>query len=196
MQASVARHGGLTVLIMVVLALAGCSSAGVDSPSPAAVSSPSAGPVSTAASPAPATEPPARTPSPTASPPATPAPTLEPPPGATLVAGTTQAPGSIGSWTWAGGTNAAPWLPASALDPVPLPAGPVRIELGGTGIESWTAQVAPVDDTAGVGATILAEGTGPPAFDAPDESAWVLAVQVVFDQGRGDAVYYWHVVAG
>jgi len=132
-------------------------------------------------------------PSPVASATPDPEPTLAPPPVATLVAGAVLEPGEPGSWTWAGGSNAAPWLPATALDLVEIAAGPVEIDLAGVAVESWTARAAAAADVAGASPVPLGEGAGPPAFQAPAAGSWVVSVQVVFANGLGDASYYWHL---
>jgi hypothetical protein len=119
---------------------------------------------------------------------------LEPPPGATLVAGGVRQPGEAGSWAWAGGTSDAPWLPATALERVDVPASAVTVELdGGADVASWTASAASAHDTDGIDIEPLGDGSGTPSFRLPSGD-WVVAVDVRFADGRGSAIYYWHLV--
>jgi hypothetical protein len=136
------------------------------------------------------TTPPSTTPAPPSA-----EPTLEPPPAAVLVAGSGRHAGEVGSYTWAGGSDSAPWLPATALAPAPVGgADGASIEvLGDVAIAEWVARAAPADDPAGASVTPLGTGAGEPSFPLPAGGPWVVAVHAVFADGRGDATWYWLV---
>jgi hypothetical protein len=186
----------LVVALIVASVLAGCTASpgatGPPTPAMATTTPPPTTPPSEAAvsSPSPSS-------SPSLSPSAAPSdeePSLEPPPGATLVAGGVRQAGEAGSWAWAGGTSDAPWLPVTALERVDVPAGAATVELeGGVDVESWTVGAASADDTEGIEVEPLGDGSGTPSFRLPSGD-WVVAVDVRFADGRGSAVYYWHLV--
>ena len=119
-------------------------------------------------------------------------PTLEPPPAADLRSGGVEQPGVPGGYTWRGGSESAPWLPADALEAVTVSAGRVEIAIDPP-VERWVARVADVADTTGASASPLASGDHEISFEAPASGHWVLAVEVVFASGAGDAAYYWEV---
>jgi hypothetical protein len=172
---------GRAALVLLAVLLGGCVGsvpAGSPGPTPAPAASGSQGP---------------EAPSPGE---ATPEPTLEPPPGATLVAGSAEAAGRVGSYVWAGGSDAAPWLPASALEAVAADAGgDARVEIAGdVEVATWTARAAPANDPTGEAVTPLGSGSAAPSFELPAEGAWVVSVEAVFAGGRGDATWYWRLV--
>jgi hypothetical protein len=73
--------------------------------------------------------------------------------------------------------------------------GRITVEIAGTvDVETWSARAADEADTAGAAPTPLGDGNGRPAFEAPPAGSWVVAVHVVFGDGLGSAVYFWHVV--
>jgi hypothetical protein len=185
----VSKPGRLAALVLAALALAALSlTACTRMPATTSV------PATTATSTAPATLPPASSAG-TGSAALTPEPTLEPPPVATLVSGVAEREGEPGGWVWAGGSNSAPWLPASALDPVEIEAGTMRVELAGdVDVDRWTARAATAEDTAGASLSPLGEGVGAPSFETPEPGSWVVAVEVLFADGLGSASYFWNVV--
>jgi hypothetical protein len=116
------------------------------------------------------------------------------PPGATLSAGEVRQPAELGSWTWQGRSDSAPWLPASALDVVAVPAAAeLRVAVDDAEpLAGWTARAAPASDPSGTEITPLGTGSGEPAFAPPAAGAWVIQVQARFVAG-GDAAWYWSV---
>ena len=121
--------------------------------------------------------------------------TAEAPPVATLVAGHVERVAVVGAYTWAGLSEASPWLPASMLEPVRVPASSevwVRIEPDRP-VEAWTARAAAVDDLDASAIIPVGEGRGLPRFLVPAAGPTVVAVHVVFAGGAGDATYYWHL---
>jgi hypothetical protein len=111
--------------------------------------------------------------------------------------------GILGSWTLDGRGSDAPWLPASALEPVHLDAGaPVTAAYGdGAAIGAWGAWIAGVDDPRGSAATWIGgrESTEPAVpsvtVGAVEAGVWVLAVRLDRADGRGDATFYWLLLA-
>lgn len=182
------KRGLAPVALGLLLTLTGCTTGS------AAGGSPSGGsPRATAAVPSGAS--PGGSPDVPASPsraPITAEPTLEPPPEAALVAGDMTIPGALGAWTWRGGSESAPWLPAPALDAAAIaPGTEMTIRIAGDApLERWSAIRASADDIVGADTEGLGEGVGPVVFAAPDEPS-VVAVHLVFADGAGDATWYW-----
>jgi hypothetical protein len=120
-------------------------------------------------------------------------PTLEPPPAAVLVSAGTEERGVPGGYSWRGGTESAPWLPAAALEPVVVAAGTVQVRVDAP-VERWTARVAAIADTSGARAVPLASGDAQIEFETPARGTWVVAVEASFASAAGNAIYYWEVV--
>jgi hypothetical protein len=126
--------------------------------------------------------------------------TLEPsiaaPPAAAIVVDGSEYAGTVGAFAWVGGSDAAPWLPASVVTRVEVPAR-ARLQVVASGappIEAWVARAAPAADADGaVSPTGLAEGSGDPSFPVPGVRDSVVAVELHFT-GGGDGVWYWHLV--
>ena len=171
---------GVAVLVLVVL---GCSSSAVSTTAPlstAGPSSASAGPSLTTATPAPTRS--------MTAPPADAA-----PPAAMLVAeGGDPVVGQLGTYTWRDGGSDSPWLPGA---PIAVGAGePLSLSVEpATGIVSWRARSVPASTEGPDGATSVGEGSGSPAFAAPGAGTWTVEVYVVFDDGLGDASYFWRL---
>jgi len=189
------RAGGL---ILLLASLAGCRAAS-GSPPPTTHALATATAVVTSAAPSEA-----ETSSAPASPSAVPAesapaptqePTAEPPPQATLVAGGVERTGEVGSYVWGSFSSSAPWLPASALEPLPVaPGAEVSVAVAGDHpVDQWTASAATVDDPQAETVIPVGAGRGRPRFTVPASGPMVVAVHVVFANGAGDAVYYWHL---
>jgi hypothetical protein len=197
-------HRRLPSLLLIMLVLA-CRPVGSTTPEPMAAS-PSPTPVPTAN---PTDAPPAPTSTPTPTP--TPTPNAEatdrlplPPPIAFLVLPDgSRVDGTLGSYDYDGAALDAPWLPATALEDVLLPAAdaPLIISLPEPDrLVRWGARYADAADeeadvisqlaAGGDGATPLGSGS----FSGPPSGSWVLAVQLFFADEQGDASYYWHVV--
>ena len=136
------RVRAATALAIVLAAtLAGCAGATPTppSPTPGAVtpSQPGASPATTPSGGSPGEPGTTSGPRATASDPAgTPEATLEPPPDATLVSGGVEQTGVPGGYTWRGGAESAPWLPAAALEGVTASAGRVAIAVGAVALLS------------------------------------------------------------
>jgi hypothetical protein len=127
-----------------------------------------------------------------ASPSTRPGPTLEPPPNATILVGGDVYRGEVGSYSWKASGQDAPWLPADALESVPVGAREsLRVTMKDVAIESWTARLAPAAEKDGLPATALGEGTGPIAFSGPSSGNWVILVTIQFADSLGSGAYYW-----
>jgi len=171
------------ILVVAILALAGCTAGASNVPSGAPSDPPSATP-----SPSVASEPSAAG--------ATEAPAPEAPV-AELVIDGDRYPGTVGGYSWDGYSQSAPWLPATGLSPVEVPAdAALSVELAGgqTGIATWTARVADAADPAAATTRPLGEGNSTVAIVGPGSGAWVLEVRVTYADERGDAAYYWQLV--
>jgi hypothetical protein len=106
-------------------------------------------------------------------------------------------PGEIGGYVFGRETSSAPWLPATAVEQVTIPAGAdIRVELDDRAtIAEWRARYAAADDRTGDALTSLGEATSPTVeFDAPPTGAWVASVVITYGGGLGDGAYYWHLV--
>jgi hypothetical protein len=123
-------------------------------------------------------------------------PTLEPPPLAVLVVPGGRHPGKLGSYIWNRAGDDAPWFPVTALEPIAVAARQsARVELEApVPIAAWTARAATAADTVGKIRSGLGEGAGPPVFELPAGGAWVVAVELQFAAGAGDATWYWSIV--
>jgi hypothetical protein len=116
------------------------------------------------------------------------------PPGAMLAAeGGDPVTGQLGTYTWRDGGSDSPWLPGA---PIAAGAGePLSVSLEpATPIASWRARSVPASADGPAGAASLREGAGSPRFAAPGAGAWTIEVHVVFDDGLGDASYFWRLV--
>lgn len=128
--------------------------------------------------------------------PATPA-ALSNAPLAFLVVGPDRYPGEVGGFTFGRYSESAPWLPATALDMVTVPAGTeLNVELDDrAAIDGWTARVATAADVTADGVAGLAEGGGPvAAFAAPATGDWVVSVTITYGDGLGSGAYFWHLI--
>jgi len=174
---------GRAILAAGILALAGCTAGASNAPPGAPSDAPPATPSqSVLAEPSVAA--------------ATDAPAPEPPV-AELVINGDRYPGTVGGYTWDGYSQSAPWLPATGLLPVDVPAGTaLSVELAGgeTGVTSWTARVADAADPAAATTQPLGAGGTPVSFVGPGSGAWVLEVRVTYADGQGDGAYYWQLV--
>jgi hypothetical protein len=115
------------------------------------------------------------------------------PPDAVLAAeGGDPVTGQLGTYIWLETGSDAPWLPGA---PLTVGAGePLTMRLIPDGdIRGWAARYVPAGAQGPDGATILAEGTGTPAFDAPGTGAWTLEVSVEFSGAAGRASYFWRL---
>jgi hypothetical protein len=125
-----------------------------------------------------------------------PAPSLagrDAPPDAVLAAdGGDPVTGQLGTFVWFDTGSDAPWLPGAALR---VGAGePLTLRLIPDGaIEGWTARFVPTTAGGPDGATMLGQGTGSVAFEAPDPGEWTVEVSITFAGGAGEAVYFWRL---
>jgi hypothetical protein len=98
--------------------------------------------------------------------------------------------GQLGTYTWAGGGSDSPWLPGAPISAAP--GEPMAIVLEPVvGVSAWRARIVPAGADGPAGAQVLAEGSGPPRFEAPGGGAWTLEVQLTFAEGSGAASYAW-----
>ena len=180
--------------LVIAVAMTACTavpgnSVGLDTASPA----PTASPVMTV-SPSPAV-----TPSPVLTAEPTPEPTVagvDSPPDALLAAeGGDPVMGALGTYTWShAGTDSASDAPWQWGTPMTVGAGePLTVSfLPAIEIESWRAVYVPA--RAGPeNAVSLGDGTGAPAFLAPDVGKWTVAVAITFLAGVGNATYSWQL---
>jgi hypothetical protein len=185
MTVHVARARGLLVAAVIV-AIAACTTAG---PRPTGLS-----PSATGGSPP--VDSPVVVPTPAGTPVATVAVGAQPPTALLAPADRTspRVVGQLGGYTWRGVGSDAPWLPGS---PLAVRAGaPLTLVLEpGLPIESWHALVTMQDDRLGEHATAAGEGTGTVGLAGLPPGRWILAIQVVFEGGAGDAAYYWRIEA-
>jgi len=123
-------------------------------------------------------------------------------PAATLQApGLAPIAGTVGSWAIDGRGSDSPWLPARALGAFEV-AGDTPIMIAfddGTPIGAYAARIAAVADLRGewprsVGGRSLAAPAQAAVTAGPvPPGAWVLAVQLVRADGRGEATFYWAI---
>lgn len=189
MNSSRAVHS--VVVLAVGVAVGACTAA---APPSASTSPPSPGPSAVAV---------VATPSPTPTVavesvvPATPA-AVSNAPLAFLVIGTDRHTGKVGGFTFGRYSESAPWLPATALDPIDVASGAeLRVELDERGtIDGWAARIATAADVTADAVVGLAEGGGPAvAFDGPAAGDWVVSVTITYGGGLGSGAYFWHLVA-
>ena len=169
-----------SALVLVTIVVSGCPGGGPPPTVPASDDPPAVAIVTPAAPSAPP-----------------PTPELQQPPGATLDVAGTRWDGRLGSWTWGEAGEDAPWLPAPALPegPVLPPRSRVGVILDGPVlVESWTAVAARAFDTAADELVDVGSGAGSPSFVVPPGD-WVVQVHLVFAERRGEASWYWRVVA-
>jgi hypothetical protein len=118
-------------------------------------------------------------------------------PVAWLVLGAERHAGEIGGYVFGRSSSSAPWLPATALDAVTVPAGAtaaVELDARAT-VAAWRAQYSAAGDTTGDALTTLGEGTGPAVrLPLPPPGEWVVSVVVTYGDGLGDGAYYWRLV--
>jgi hypothetical protein len=167
-------------LLLAVLAVAACSSAGALPPAETAPEVPTTPPKSS-------------DPSPTASPSPPQIVVRDGPPAAQLLAeGGDPVTGQLGTYTWGDGGSDSPWLPGA---PIAVGAGePLSMTFQPTiAVASWRARSLPSSADGPDGARLLAEGAGHPAFAAPAAGSWTVEVHVAFDGGEGDASYFWRL---
>jgi hypothetical protein len=171
---------GIAVTVLVVLS---CSSPAVSTTAPDGTAGPSIASVG----------PSLGTAAPTSTRGVTAAPADAAPPAATLAAeGGDPVAGQLGTYIWRDGGSDSPWLRGA---PIAVGTGePLSISLEpATGIASWGARSVPASADGPDGATSLGEGAGSPAFAAPGAGTWTVEVHVVFDDGLGDASYFWRL---
>jgi hypothetical protein len=122
-------------------------------------------------------------------------PTLDPPPVATLRIGSHSYVGTIGGYTWKDHGDAAPWLPARALDAIKVATrARLTVVIEGVAIDHWTAAMARASDTRGDALTGLGEGARTISIVGPRSGSWVISVAVQYAHGLGDGAYYWSLV--
>ncbi len=199
---SVRPLGGVVVLLVAIVACGGRAErsrpAASDIGTPPAAATASAALGGPTGSPSPGTAGPAsRSPSHAAASRSAPTrgPKAERPPAATLVASGVAVEGKVGSYTWAGLSNSAPWLPARALPPSAVaPSSEVEVRIAAEHpVEQWVARAAAAGDADGSTIIPVGQGGGLPRFLVPAVGPTVVAVHVVFADGAGDATYYWHL---
>jgi hypothetical protein len=191
----------LSLVACVGLLVGGCgAAAGSSPPTPASSQAPPVPSFSETASLPPsygATPEPTPTTAASASPesPSPPDPTPTPPPDGRLsVEGGDPVVGELGSWSWLNAGSDAPWLPGN---PIHVGAGEqLTFRMAKpVGIANWQVRRVPPSSVPGDDGVVgMAEGSaGPIAFAAPPRGKWSVAVDVLFADNRGGAVYYWAV---
>jgi hypothetical protein len=121
---------------------------------------------------------------------ATTAPAIGPPVGRLAAEGGDPVSGQLGTYVWRDAGSDSPWLPGA---PVTVGAGePLTVTFDpAIGIASWRARLVPADADGPDDATLLGQGVGDPAFQAPGPGSWTVEVHVVFE--AGDASYFWRL---
>ena len=119
-------------------------------------------------------------------------------PVAILVIGAQRHAGEVGGFTFGRFSDSAPWLPATALDTVRVPAGTeLRVELDDR------ATIAGLDRAhrdrgrrhggrghrPGLGRRPRRRVQLPPA-----SGDWVVSVTITYGEGLGSGAYYWHLI--
>ncbi len=113
-----------------------------------------------------------------------------PPAAAIRVEGGDAVDGQLGTYDWAGGGSASPWLPGTAVAVGGREILTVTVAPAVTTTE-WTARLAPASDVDGVG-VVVGSGVGAPVISAPAGGSWTLAVTVGFGEA-GSATYFWRL---
>jgi hypothetical protein len=115
------------------------------------------------------------------------------PPAASLAAeGGDPVIGQLGTYTWRDGGSDSPWLPGAAI--AVGAREPLTVVLDPTiGVEAWSARYVAAAADGPAHATPLGEGRRDPTFEAPEAGAWTVEVHVDFDDGLGDASYFWRL---
>lgn len=173
------RRRPISTIVLVVVLLAGCATVAGPSTNGAAPGSPTQGPATT----------------------------LEPAsvagePAASIRFG--DAPpvaGTLGSWAIDGLGSDAPWLPAPALASIDVQGDALASVAFDDGalVGSFSVSVATIQDVRGEAVHRVSgrEAPGPPlgavTFGPVPSGAWVLAVQLVRADSRGEATFYWLV---
>jgi hypothetical protein len=114
-----------------------------------------------------------------------------------LVVGADRQPGKVGGFTFGRYSQSAPWLPATALDSIKVPAAAeLRVELDDRAtIDGWIVRVATAADVTADAVTGLAEDRGPAAdFKAPAHGDWVVSMAITYGDGLGSGAYFWHLI--
>jgi hypothetical protein len=115
------------------------------------------------------------------------APAVVPPVGRLAAEGGDPVSGQLGTYVWRDAGSDSPWLPGA---PVKVGAGePLTVTFDpAIGVASWRARLVPADADDPDGATLLGQGVGDPAFQAPGPGSWTVEVHVAFE--AGDASYF------
>lgn len=114
-----------------------------------------------------------------------------------LVVGADRQLGKVGGFTFGRYSQSAPWLPATALEPIKVPAAAeLRVELDDRArIDGWVVRIATAEDVTADAVTGLAEGRGPAAaFRAPTPGDWVVSVTITYGDSLGSGAYFWHLI--
>jgi hypothetical protein len=100
--------------------------------------------------------------------------------------------GQLGTFAWRDSGSDSPWLPGARMavgagEPLGVAFRPATI------VATWAARSVPSTADGPAGATVLGEGAGQPRFEAPRAGTWTVEVHVVFEDGLGDASYFWQL---
>jgi hypothetical protein len=133
---------------------------------------------------------------------ASPAASLGEPPGARIATGVTfGVDGVIGAWRLDGAAHEQAWIDLAALKRTDFPAKEL-VFAGfddGTPIGAWSIRVAPVSDATGADAVDSGSGSGNGAdfvtIGRIDAGTWILELTLTRADGRGEATYYWEILA-
>jgi hypothetical protein len=128
--------------------------------------------------------------------PSSPEPVLAEPPAASIaVEGGDPVIGQLGSFSWNNGGSSSPGLDGA---PIHVGAGePVTLSLAApVDVAGWQVSRVRPGDHNGVGAALMAAGSGPPIqFQAPPPGTWSVEVHIAFAGNLGSAAYYWEMQA-
>jgi hypothetical protein len=124
------------------------------------------------------------------------------PPIARLLLPGIAAAGALGSYAYRDSFSDSPWLPATTLAPVTVPAGRPQLTIAlppGSQLVRWAAAYAAAADPTAELIVPLANDSGDARervrIDSPPSGDWVIQVHLTFPEAEGDATYYWRVVA-
>ena len=162
----------MTWAMLVLAAVAACAGSGTPSTSPTPADPSTSAPQATASQ---------ATPIP---------PAVGPPVGRLAAEGGDPVSGQLGTYVWRDAGSDSPWLRGA---PVTVGAGePLTVTFDpAIGVASWRARLVPADADGPDGATLLGQGVGTPAFQAPGPGSWTVEVHGVFE--AGDASYFWRL---
>ena len=114
---------------------------------------------------------------------------------------TTAVDGVLGRWRVDDQVNEQDWIDLALLERTDLPSDELVFAgwADGTPIAAWSLRVAPVSDATGERAVHAGSGAGNGAdfvtIGRVDAGTWILELTLTRADGRGEATYYWELLA-